>query len=72
MILAALARGPPIPTRWHMPEPVIDDDKMYKIRVTRPVKYGPDTLRPNMAKIVVSGKALKEIQADVLDYEELQ
>jgi hypothetical protein len=54
-----------------MPE-VIDDNKQYVIRVTKPIKYGADTLRPNMSRIVVSGAALKEIQADVLDYEELQ
>jgi hypothetical protein len=55
-----------------MPEATIDDNKSYVIRVKRPVKYGADTLRPNMSRIIVSGKALKEIQADVLDYEELQ
>jgi hypothetical protein len=52
-----------------MPE-VIDDDKQYKIRVKKPVKVGADTLRPNMARILVSGATLKEIQEDVLDYEE--
>jgi hypothetical protein len=52
--------------------PEIDDNKQYRIRVTRPVKYGIDTLRPSMPRIVVSGAVLKEIQADVLDYEELQ
>jgi hypothetical protein len=54
-----------------MPE-VIDDNKQYRIRVKRPVKYGADTLRPNMPRIVVLGSVLKEIQEDVLDYEELQ
>jgi hypothetical protein len=55
-----------------MPEPIIDDNKQYKIRVKKPVKYGADILRPNMPRILVSGKALKEILEDVLDYEEFE